>query len=99
MFLLRLLTYKQNSEIRKKNEIYEQGNVRMISEEEVNKARKDLVRFGNEWKKRKRECMDIVSMICDGANLKNKDFMVRIIISHKYQFRILQEWRLTRSIR
>ena len=51
----------------------------MISEEEVNKARMDLVRYGNEWKKRKRGCMDIVDMICESADLNRKEFIVSLI--------------------
>lgn len=31
----------------------------MISEEEVNEAKKDLLKYGNEWKKRKRACMEM----------------------------------------
>ncbi len=31
----------------------------MISEEEINAAKIDLTRYGNEWKKRKRGCMDM----------------------------------------
>ncbi len=48
----------------------------MISEEEINQARHDLVRYGNEWKKRKRACMEILDMICESADLNRKEFMV-----------------------
>lgn len=50
----------------------------MISEEQINQARNDLVRFGNEWKKRKRACMEILDMICESADLNRKEFMVSL---------------------
>lgn len=62
--------------MRKRLEKYESGNVKMISEEEINLARKDLSKYGNEWKKRKRECNDMIDAICEGADLNKKDFIV-----------------------
>jgi hypothetical protein len=49
----------------------------MISEEEVNAAKKDLIKNANEWKKRKRACNDIIDAICESADLNKKDFIVR----------------------
>lgn len=63
--------------MQKKNEVYEQGKAKMISEEDINKARQDLVKYANEWRKRKRGCMDILDMICESADLNRKEFMVR----------------------
>lgn len=48
----------------------------MVSEEEINAAKKGLNLYGNEWKKRKRACIDIVDMICESADLNKKDFIV-----------------------
>lgn len=48
----------------------------MISEEEVNTAKKDLVKYGTEWKKRKRGCIDIMDTICESADLNRKEFIV-----------------------
>lgn len=39
--------------------LYEAGTVKMISEEEINEAKRDVIKYGNEWKKRKRGCMDM----------------------------------------
>jgi hypothetical protein len=33
--------------------------MKMISEEEINEAKKDLIRYASEWKKRKRACMEM----------------------------------------
>ena len=49
----------QNGTMRERLDAYEKGGVKMISEEEINEARKDVVKHGNEWKKRKRACMDM----------------------------------------
>jgi hypothetical protein len=57
-------------------EVYEKGDVKMISEEEINEARKDLVKYGTEWRKRKRECMNMIDVICEGADLNRKEFIV-----------------------
>jgi hypothetical protein len=50
----------------------------MISEEEIEKAKKDVIRFGNEWRKRKRGCMEIVDTICESADLNRKEFIVSL---------------------
>jgi hypothetical protein len=48
----------------------------MISEEEINIAKTDLLKYGNEWRKRKRACMEIIDMICESADLNRKEFIV-----------------------
>ncbi len=57
---------------------YESGSIQMISEEEIEKAKKDVIRFGNEWRKRKRGCMEIVDTICESADLNRKEFIVSL---------------------
>jgi hypothetical protein len=52
----------------------------MISEEEVNIAKVDVTKFGGEWRKRKRACMDIIDTICEGADLNRKEFIVGDIL-------------------
>ncbi|CDW90904.1 UNKNOWN [Stylonychia lemnae] len=49
----------ENENIRTKTQKYEEGNIQMISEEEINEKKKDLLKYGIEWKKRKRACMEI----------------------------------------
>lgn len=56
---------------------YEAGDVQMVSEADIEKAKKDVLRFGNEWRKRKRACMEIVDTICESADLNRKEFLVR----------------------
>ena len=46
-----------------RTEKYEAGNIKMISEEEINESKKDLVKNGNEWRKRKRACMEMYGYI------------------------------------
>lgn len=50
----------------------------MISEEEVNQVKVDVTKYGNEWRKRKRACMDIIDTICESADLNRKEFIVRL---------------------
>ena len=49
----------------------------MVSEAEIELAKKDVLRFSNEWRKRKRGCMDILDQICESADLNRKEFIVR----------------------
>lgn len=58
--------------------MYEKGDVQMISEEEVNQVKVDVTKYGNEWRKRKRACMDIIDQICESADLNRKEFIVNI---------------------
>jgi hypothetical protein len=48
------------------------------------------VRFGNEWRKRKRGCMEIIDMICESADMNRKDFIVRV--QHFLYFNIEKDW-------
>lgn len=65
--------------MRERVQVYKDGDFKMISEEEVATAKKDLLKYGNEWKKRKRNCNDIIDAICEGADLNKKDFIVSIV--------------------
>jgi len=46
-----------------------------VSEEEINAAKACLTKAANEWKKRKRACMDIIEMICDSSDQDPRQFM------------------------
>lgn len=48
----------------------------LVSEEEINAGKKDLTKYGNEWKKRKRGCMEIIDTICESSDQNRKEFMV-----------------------
>ena len=50
----------------------------MVSDEDITQAKKDVARFCTEWRKRKRECNEIVDQICESADLKKKDFMNKV---------------------
>lgn len=84
------MIYFQNAEVKKRIQVFETGEVRMISEEEVNLAKVDVTKFGNEWKKRKRACMEIVEAICESADLNKKDFMVNIFYDFNHNQKKLQ---------
>ena len=70
----------------------------MISEEDINMARKDLTKYGVEWRKRKRSCLDILDAICESADLNRKDFIVKTQISN-YKFRINLDWRFMKILK
>lgn len=50
----------------------------MVSEEEIEKAKKDVARFCTEWRKRKRGCMDIVDMISESMDMNRKEFFKKV---------------------
>jgi hypothetical protein len=52
--------------------------VKLVSDEDISKAKKDVTRFCTEWRKRKRACNEILDQICESADLKKKDFMESI---------------------
>ena len=62
----------------KRLQVYESGNFKMMSAEDLEKSKKELLKFGNEWKKRKRACMEIVDVISESADLNRKEFIVKI---------------------
>jgi hypothetical protein len=41
-------------------EKYEAGAVKLVSEEEIAQAKKDVARYSLEWRKRKRGCNEIL---------------------------------------
>ena len=55
---------------------YEAGAIKMVSEADIEKSKKDGDRFGLEWRKRKRNCMEIIDTICESADLNRKEFIV-----------------------
>jgi Leucine zipper with capping helix domain len=57
---------------------YKAGNVKMISEEEINETKMGLTKYINEWRKRKRGCMDIVEQISESMEMNPKAFMVNL---------------------
>ena len=59
-------------------EKYEAGAVKLVSEADIDKAKKDVTRFCNEWRKRKRACNEIIDTICESADLNKKEFVVII---------------------
>eukprot|EP00347_Sterkiella_histriomuscorum_P015648 403356227 len=90
--LVRIISFIQiqlkNIDIGGRIEKYEAGNVRMISEEEVNEAKQAMLKYGNEWKKRKRACMDIVDTICEGAEMGRKEFFNKVSLELDEDFKI-----------
>ena len=58
-------------------ENYEAGAIKLVSEGEIDQAKKDVSRFCNEWRKRKRACNEIIETICESADLNKRDFVVR----------------------
>lgn len=52
--------------------------MKLVSDEDITKAKKDVSRFCLEWRKRKRACNEIVDQICESADLKKKDFMNKL---------------------
>lgn len=52
----------------------------MVSEEEVNKAKSEITKYGNEWKKRKKACMEIIDIICENADLNTKELIVNLFM-------------------
>jgi hypothetical protein len=69
---------RANEEMAGSLEKYEGGQVQMISEEDIDKARKDVARQHVEWRKRKRGCMEIIDTICEGADLNRKEFIKKL---------------------
>jgi hypothetical protein len=57
-------------------ENYEAGAIKLVSEGEIDQAKKDVARFCNEWRKRKRACNEIIETICESADLNKRDFVV-----------------------
>lgn len=51
----------------------------MVSEADIDGAKKSVLRFSLEWRKRKRACMDIIDQICESADFNRKDFIVSAI--------------------
>ena len=50
----------------------------MVSEADIEKAKKDVGRQCLEWRKRKRACMDIVDQITESADLNRKEFIKKL---------------------
>lgn len=59
-------------------ENYEAGAIKLISEGEIDQAKKDVTRFCNEWRKRKRACNEIIETICESADLNKRDFVKKL---------------------
>lgn len=50
----------------------------MVSEEEIEKAKKDVAKYCTEWRKRKRGCMDIMDMISESMDMNRKEFIKKV---------------------
>lgn len=50
----------------------------MVSEEEIENAKKEVMKYCNEWKKRKRACMEIVDVISESADINRKEFIKKV---------------------
>jgi hypothetical protein len=58
---LELIRLKKDNEQLKENLVkYQGGDIQLVSEADIEKAKKDVGRQCLEWRKRKRACMDIV---------------------------------------
>lgn len=68
----------ENVKLKEQFDLYEAGAIKLVSDEEINLAKKDVTRFCTEWRKRKRACNEIVDQICESADLKKKDFMSKV---------------------
>ena len=69
---------QENITLKEQFDLYEAGAVKLVSEEDIAQAKKDVARYCLEWRRRKRECNEIVDQICESADLKKKDFMSKI---------------------
>lgn len=69
---------KQNADMGVKLEKYEAGAVKLVSEDDIEKGKKEMVRQCQEWRKRKRACMEIVDMISESADLNKKEFIKKL---------------------
>jgi hypothetical protein len=49
-----------------------------VSEADIELAKKAVVRYLNEWRKRKRGCMEIIDTICESADLNRKEFLKKL---------------------
>jgi hypothetical protein len=49
-----------------------------VSEADIEQAKKGVVRYLNEWRKRKRGCMEIIDTICESADLNRKEFLKKL---------------------
>ena len=54
--------------------------VKLLSNEDISKDKKDATHFCTKWRKRKRACSEILDQICESADLKKKDFMGSIVL-------------------
>lgn len=79
---------QQNAQMGFKLEKYEAGAVKLVSEEDIEKGRKEMGRYCQEWRKRKRACMEIIDMISESADMNRKEFIKKLGIETDEEARV-----------
>ena len=59
-------------------EPYKSGGRKLITEAEIKKADSHLLKLRQEWKKRKRGCMEVIDQISESVEMNRKDFIKKI---------------------
>ena len=50
----------ENVTLKEQFDLYEAGAIKLVSEEDITQAKKDVARYCFEWRKRKRDCNEII---------------------------------------
>lgn len=68
-------TNKDIDSIKKQIEPFKTGGRKLITEAELKKAETNLLKLRQEWKKRKRGCMDVCDVFSEMAEMNKKKFI------------------------
>ena len=65
---------EKNKEAETRLKGYQEGGMKQVTEEEVDKVKSDYAKHQKFWRLRRRACLEIVDMICDSVDKNRKEF-------------------------
>ena len=57
---------------------FKTGGIKLISEEEIEDANKELFYYASNWKRLKRGCREMIDMIAESADMNPKEFIKKV---------------------
>ncbi|CDW91633.1 tbpip domain-containing protein [Stylonychia lemnae] len=65
------------------------GGRKLVTQDEINKADKKLKNMQQEWKRRKKACMEIVDQISESAEMNRKDFIKKLNLETDEEYKVV----------
>ena len=64
--------------MRRKLAPFKESGAVLLTEKDLCKAENEMKKLQNEWKRRKRGCMDVVNVIAESMEMNRKDFIKKV---------------------